>query len=97
MREETIDTNDMYLRGLRERSTMSGGQQGDRGREEGEAPGGGVEGLHIIRGKDRAVQVGGESQRRVRRFTMTTMTTRTTRRTSARTPAGVLRRCYLAR
>lgn len=33
-----------YLRGLRERGTMRGGQQRDRGREEGEAPGGGVEG-----------------------------------------------------
>lgn len=42
---------------------MRGGQQRDRGREEGEAPGGGVEGHRIIRGTRRDVHVPGEARR----------------------------------
>lgn len=60
----------VYLRGLRERGTMRGGQQRDRGREEGEAPGGGVEGHGNIRGTRLGVHVRGEeraSRRRPRR------------------------------
>ena len=73
---------------------MRGGQQRDRGREEGEAPGGGVEGHHIIRGTRRDIHVRGEEATACPPFTMMT---RRTARTSTRTSADVLRRCYLAR